>query len=139
MKSRIKLNQITPSDKILPGDAMPYESMDTTHFSVADQFGNVTSNTYTLNSGFGSGIVVDGTGVLMNNEMDDFVSAPGIPNQFGLIGGEANKIEPFKRPLSSMTPTIVFHENKPIIATGSPGGARIITAVLQFLVEYPRF
>jgi gamma-glutamyltranspeptidase/glutathione hydrolase len=135
VKSRIKLNQITPSDKILPGDALLHESMDTTHFSVADQFGNVTSNTYTLNSGFGSGIVVDGTGVLMNNEMDDFVSAPGIPNQFGLIGGEANKIEPFKRPLSSMTPTIVFHENKPIIATGSPGGSRIITAVLQFLLN----
>ena len=135
VKSRIELNQITPSDKILPGDAMPHESMDTTHFSVADQFGNVTSNTYTLNSGFGSGIVVDGTGLLMNNEMDDFVSAPGIPNQFGLIGGEANKIEPFKRPLSSMTPTIVFHENKPIIATGSPGGSRIITAVLQFLLN----
>ena len=135
IKSRINLNEITSSDKILPGDAMPHESMDTTHFSVADKYGNVTSNTYTLNSGFGSGIVVDGTGVLMNNEMDDFASAPGIPNQFGLIGGEANKIEPFKRPLSSMTPTIVFHENKPIIATGSPGGSRIITAVLQFLLN----
>ena len=114
---------------------MPPESPDTTHFSVADVYGNVISNTYTLNSGFGSGIVIDGTGVLMNNEMDDFVSAPGVPNQFGLVGGEANKIEPFKRPLSSMTPTIVLQDGKPVFATGSPGGSRIITAVLQFLLN----
>ena len=135
INKQIELGKITPSEKILPGKAMPKESLDTTHFSVADKYGNVVSNTYTLNSGFGSGIVIDGTGVLMNNEMDDFVSAAGIPNQFGLIGGEANKIEPFKRPLSSMTPTLVFHENKPLIATGSPGGSRIITAVLQFLLN----
>lgn len=132
---RITLDKITPSTDILPGNALPHESFDTTHFSVADKHGNVVSNTYTLNSGFGSGVVIDGTGVLMNNEMDDFVSSPGVPNQFGLVGGEANKIEPFKRPLSSMTPTIVFHDSKPVIATGSPGGSRIITAVLQFLLN----
>ena len=132
---KIKLNQITPSNKILPGKEMLPESPDTTHFSVADKYGNVVSNTYTLNSGFGSGIVIDGTGILMNNEMDDFVSAPGIPNQFGLIGGEANKIEPFKRPLSSMTPTLIFQNKKPIIATGSPGGSMIITSVLQLILN----
>ena len=135
INKRIELNSITPSDEILPGSAMPPESPDTTHFSVADNDGNVISNTFTLNSGFGSGIVIDGTGVLMNNEMDDFVSAPGVPNQFGLIGGEANKIEPFKRPLSSMTPTLVLQDGKPVFATGSPGGSRIITAVLQFLLN----
>ena len=132
---KIKLNSITPSEKILPGSELKHESLDTTHFSVADTNGNFVSNTYTLNSGFGSGVMVDGTGVLMNNEMDDFVSAPGVPNQFGLVGGEANKIEPFKRPLSSMTPTIVLRDDKPIYATGSPGGSRIITTVLQFLLN----
>jgi gamma-glutamyltranspeptidase/glutathione hydrolase len=133
--NKIKLNSITPSDKVLPGSELKHESLDTTHFSVADKNGNIVSNTYTLNSGFGSGVVVDGTGILMNNEMDDFVSAPGVPNQFGLIGGEANKIEPFKRPLSSMTPTIVLKDGKPVYATGSPGGSRIITTVLQFLLN----
>ena len=132
---KIKLNSLTPSEKILPGSELKHESLDTTHFSVADTNGNFVSNTYTLNSGFGSGVIVDGTGVLMNNEMDDFVSAPGVPNQFGLVGGEANKIEPFKRPLSSMTPTIVLRDDKPIYATGSPGGSRIITTVLQFLLN----
>ena len=132
---KIKLNSITPSEKILPGSELKHESLDTTHFSVADTNGNFVSNTYTLNSGFGSGVIVDGTGVLMNNEMDDFVSAPGVPNQFGLVGGEVNKIEPFKRPLSSMTPTIVLRDDKPIYATGSPGGSRIITTVLQFLLN----
>ena len=132
---KIKLNYITPSEKILPGSELKHESLDTTHFSVADTNGNFVSNTYTLNSGFGSGVIVDGTGVLMNNEMDDFVSAPGVPNQFGLVGGEANKIEPFKTPLSSMTPTIVLRDDKPIYATGSPGGSRIITTVLQFLLN----
>ena len=135
INKKIKLNSITPSEKILPGSELKHESLDTTHFSVADTNGNFVSNTYTLNSGFGSGIIVDGTGVLMNNEMDDFVSAPGVPNQFGLVGGEANKIEPFKRPLSSMTPTIVLRDDKPIYATGSPGGSRIITTVLQFLLN----
>ncbi len=132
---KIKLNLITSSDVIHPGSELKHESMDTTHFSVADKNGNIVSNTYTLNSGYGSGVIINGTGILMNNEMDDFVSAPGVPNQFGLIGGEANKIEPFKRPLSSMTPTIVLKNGKPVFATGSPGGSRIITTVLQFLLN----
>lgn len=133
--NKIAVNEVTPSSEILPGNLIPHESEDTTHFSIADKFGNVTSNTYTLNSGYGSGVIIEGTGILMNNEMDDFVSAPGVPNQFGLLGGEANKIEPFKRPLSSMTPTLVFEEGEPILATGSPGGSVIITAVLQFLLN----
>ena len=132
---KIKLNLITSSDVIHPGSELKHESMDTTHFSVADKNGNIVSNTYTLNSGYGSGVIINGTGILMNNEMDDFVSAPGAPNQFGLIGGEANKIEPFKRPLSSMSPTIVLENGKPVFATGSPGGSRIITTVLQFLLN----
>ena len=135
IKSRINLNEITPSDKILPGDAMPHESMDTTHFSVADKFGNVTSNTYTLNSGFGSGIVVNGTGVLMNNEMDDFSAKAGVPNMFGLIGAEANSIEPGKRMLSSMTPTIVEKEGKLWMVVGTPGGSTIITALAQTILN----
>jgi gamma-glutamyltranspeptidase/glutathione hydrolase len=132
---KIKLNLITPSEIIHPGSELKHESLDTTHFSVADKNGNIVSNTYTLNSGYGSGVIINGTGILMNNEMDDFVSAPGAPNQFGLIGGEANKIEPFKRPLSSMSPTIVLKNGKPVFATGSPGGSRIITTVLQFLLN----
>ena len=87
---------------------MPYESNETTHFSVMDSAGNVVSNTYTLNFSFGSGIVAAGTGILLNNEMDDFSAKAGVPNAYGLIGGEANAIEPAKRPLSSMTPTILF-------------------------------
>ena len=133
--NKIAVNRVTPSSEILPGNLIPHESEDTTHFSIADKFGNVTSNTYTLNSGYGSGVIIEGTGILMNNEMDDFVSAPGVPNQFGLLGGEANKIEPFKRPLSSMTPTLVFKDDVPVLATGSPGGSVIITAVLQFLLN----
>ena len=133
--NKIAVNRVTPSSEILPGNLIPHESEDTTHFSIADKFGNVTSNTYTLNSGYGSGVIIEGTGILMNNGMDDFVSAPGVPNQFGLLGGEANKIEPFKRPLSSMTPTLVFKDNVPVLATGSPGGSVIITAVLQFLLN----
>jgi len=100
-----------------------------------DRAGNVVSNTYTLNFSFGSGIVARGTGILLNNEMDDFSAKPGTPNAFGLLGGEANSIEPFKRPLSSMTPTIVFKDDQPYFATGSPGGSRIITTVLQIILN----
>ena len=110
---------------------MPYESPDTTHFSVMDEKGNAVSNTYTLNFSYGSGIVIPGTGFFINNEMDDFSSKPGQPNAFGLLGEKANAIEANKRPLSSMTPTIVFKEGKPYMVLGSPGGSRIITTVLQ--------
>jgi gamma-glutamyltranspeptidase/glutathione hydrolase len=111
------------------------ESEETTHFSILDKWGNAVSNTYTLNTAYGSGIIPYGTGILMNNEMDDFSSKPGYPNAYGLIGSEANKIEPKKTPLSSMSPVIVFKNNKPFLITGSPGGSTIITSVLQEILN----
>ena len=126
---------VMSSSKINPGMYINPESDETTHFSIADKFGNVISNTYTINSAFGSGVTIKGTGILMNNEMDDFSGQPGVPNQFGLLGGIANEIEPAKRPLSSMTPTIVFDNDEPFLAIGSPGGSRIITAVLQIILN----
>ena len=123
------------SEDVAAGVAPLPESDDTTHFSVMDANGNVVSNTYTLNFSFGSGIAVPGAGFLLNNEMDDFVAKPGVPNAFGLLGGEANSVKPLKRPLSSMTPAIVFANGEPWFATGSPGGSRIITAVLQMIVN----
>ena len=126
---------VLASSKINPGMYINPESNETTHFSIADKFGNVISNTYTINSAFGSGVTIKGTGILMNNEMDDFSGQPGVPNQFGLLGGVANEIEPAKRPLSSMTPTIVFDNDEPFLAIGSPGGSRIITAVLQIILN----
>ena len=135
IKNKIKIGKSTPSSKILPGSFDDNESIETTHFSVADKNGNVVSSTYTLNSTFGSGVTIEGTGILMNNEMDDFSAAPGIPNQFGLLGAEANEIQPRKRPLSSMTPTIVMKNNELFFTTGSPGGSRIISAVLQSILN----
>ena len=131
----IDMQQARRSEDVAPGVAPLPESDDTTHFSVMDADGNVVSNTYTLNFSFGSAIAVPGAGFLLNNEMDDFVSKPGVPNAFGLLGGEANSVTALKRPLSSMTPTIVFADGEPWFATGSPGGSRIITAVLQMLVN----
>ena len=127
----ISINSRTASKDVYAGDPYPYESPDTTHFSVMDQYGNVVSNTYTLNFSYGSGIMIPGTGMLMNNEMDDFSSKPGVPNGYGLLGSEANSIQANKRPLSSMTPSIIFKNNKPYLVLGSPGGSRIITTVLQ--------
>jgi gamma-glutamyltranspeptidase/glutathione hydrolase len=124
-----------PSADVAPGVPTRYESPDTTHYGVVDRFGNAVANTYTLNFSYGSGIVVPGTGMLLNNEMDDFSSKPGVPNAFGLLGGEANAIEPGKRPLSSMTPTMVLRDGKPFIVTGSPGGSTIINSVLQVIVN----
>ena len=135
IKNKIILGESTPSNKIYPGVFEDNESNETTHFSVADKNGNVVSSTYTLNSTFGSGVVIKGTGILMNNEMDDFSAAPGIPNQFGLLGAEANEIVPLKRPLSSMSPTIVMKNNELFFTTGSPGGSRIISAVLQSILN----
>jgi len=123
------------SSEIRPGQPLPDESHDTTHYSVVDAHGNVASVTYTLNLNFGSGIVAAGTGVLLNNEMDDFSARPGVPNAFGLVGGQANAIAPGKRPLSSMTPVIVYRDAEPWLVTGSPGGARIISTVLQAIVN----
>ncbi|MFV0409162.1 MAG: gamma-glutamyltransferase [Paracoccus sp. (in: a-proteobacteria)] len=136
LRVKIKSDVATPSALIKPtADLTPYESDQTTHFSIMDKDGNAVSNTYTLNLSYGSGLVADGTGILMNNEMDDFSSKPGVPNAYGLIGGDANAIEAGKRPLSSMTPTIVMKDGKVWLVTGSPGGARIITTVLQIIMN----
>ena len=135
LASLIYLDRATPSKTISHGNPIPYESNETTHYSVMDNQGNVVSNTYTLNFSYGTGIVVAGTGILLNNEMDDFSSKPGVPNAYGLVGGKANAIQGGNRPLSSMTPTIVFKDGKPWLATGTPGGSRIITMVLQLLLN----
>ncbi len=135
LRGRIDPTRAKPSEVIFPGAPAPYESRETTHFSIMDKMGNAVSNTYTLNFPYGSGIVVKGTGILLNNEMDDFSAKPGVPNAYGLIGGKANAIEPGKRPLSSMSPTIVFKKGKPVLVTGSPGGSRIITTTLQVILN----
>ncbi len=124
--------------KVEPGIYF-YEGDQTTHFSVIDFEGNVVSNTYTLNTAYGSGIVAKGTGILMNNEMDDFSIKPGTPNVYGLIGSEANKIESKKSPLSSMSPTIVFKDSRPFLITGSQGGSMIINTVLQEILNTIEF
>lgn len=125
-----------PSENIFPGEVSSnYESEETTHYSIIDKYGNAVSTTTTINSSFGSKIVVEGAGFLLNNEMDDFSSKPGVPNQFGLIGSEANKIESGKRMLSSMTPTIILKDNNPYMIVGSPGGSTISTVVLQVVLN----
>ena len=129
----------TPSDDVRPGDLKTYESEETTHYSIVDAEGNAVAVTYTLNGGFGSGVTVPGIGVLMNNEMDDFSVKPGVPNMFGLIQGQANAIEPGKRPLSSMTPTIVLRDGKLYLVLGTPGGSRIVSNVLQVLLNVVDF
>jgi gamma-glutamyltranspeptidase/glutathione hydrolase len=139
INENIKIGFSLDSKDIHPGMYLNNESHETTHFSVADKNGNIVSSTYTLNSTFGSGVVIKGTGILMNNEMDDFSAAPGIPNQFGLLGSEANEIAPKKRPLSSMSPTIVMKNNELFFTTGSPGGSRIISAVLQSILNIVDF
>jgi len=133
--SQIAMNKATPSAEIKPGKLAPYESDQTTHFSVVDKWGNAVSNTYTLNFSYGSGLVAKGTGILLNNEMDDFSAKPGVPNGYGLVGGDANAVEGNKRPLSSMSPTIVMKDGKPFLVTGSPGGSRIITTTLQIIMN----
>jgi len=122
------------STNVQPGMLMK-ESDETTHFSIIDKWGNSVSNTYTLNGAYGSGIVAKGTGILMNNEMDDFSQKPGYPNLYGLIGSEANKIEPKKSPLSSMSPLIISKDNMPYLITGSPGGSTIINSVFQEIIN----
>lgn len=135
LANQIDPNKATPSSEVSPGTLLPYESNQTTHYSVVDKFGNAVSNTYTLNFSYGSGLVADGTGVLLNNEMDDFSAKPGTANAYGLIGGKANAVAAKKRPLSSMTPTIILKDNKPYLVTGSPGGSRIITTTLQVIMN----
>lgn len=128
-----------PSEEILPTQFAVQESPDTTHYSVWDAQGNMVSNTYTLNFSYGNGIAVDGAGFLLNNEMDDFSAKPGAINAYGLVGSLANSIEPGKRPLSSMTPTILIKDDAPFMVTGSPGGSRIITTVLQSILNVVDF
>jgi gamma-glutamyltranspeptidase/glutathione hydrolase len=135
LRKSIDLAKATRSEDIRPGAPAPYESPDTTHFTVMDRFGNVVTNTYTLNFSYGSRVIADGTGIFLNNEMDDFSAKPGVPNAFGLVGGAANAISPKKRPLSSMTPLIAFKAGAPWLATGGPGGSRIITNMLHLLVN----
>jgi gamma-glutamyltranspeptidase/glutathione hydrolase len=135
----IDLNHASVSQSIRPGTFPKPESKQTTHFSIADKDGNLVAFTYTLNSSYGSKLAVRGCGFLLNNEMDDFAIAPGHANLYGLVGGEANKIEPGKRMLSSMSPTIVLKNNQPYLILGSPGGSEIITAVTQCFLNFTRF
>ena len=135
LRESISPDLAAKSRDILPGAKLPYESVNTTHYSVIDKDGNAAAVTYTLNFSYGSGYSVDGAGFLLNNEMDDFSSKPGSPNGYGLIGGDANKIEPRKRPLSSMMPMIVKKDGQVILVTGSPGGSTIITSVMQMVLN----
>ena len=128
-------DKATSSTDIFAGDPSDYESPETTHYSVIDKEGNAVSVTTTINLGYGGGILVEGAGFFLNNEMDDFSAKPGVPNAFGLVGNAANAIQPGKRPLSSMTPTIVLKNKEPFLILGSPGGSRIITAVLQTILN----
>jgi len=125
----------TPAADIRAGGVVQPEGRNTTHYSVADRFGNAVANTYTLNFSYGVGLVAEGAGVLLNNELDDFAAKPDAPNAYGLTGAEANEPGPGKRPLSSMTPTIVLKDGKPFLVTGSPGGSRITTTVLQVIAN----
>lgn len=133
LRATINPNKARPATEVKPNNPMPYESDQTTHFSVVDKQGNAVANTYTLNFSYGTGLVANGTGILLNNEMDDFSAKPGVPNAYGLLGGDANAVEPGKRPLSSMSPTMVFKDGAPYVVTGSPGGSRIITTVTQII------
>jgi gamma-glutamyltranspeptidase/glutathione hydrolase len=139
LRASIDPERATPSDTVRPGKPVGSESMETTHYSVVDSEGNAVAVTYTLNGGYGNGITVPGLGFLLNNEMDDFASKPGSPNMFGLVQGEVNAIQPGKRPLSSMTPTIVLKDGKLFMTVGAPGGSRISTAVLQVILNVVDF
>ena len=134
-RDSIDPNHATPSAQVLPGRPAGSEGTQTTHYNVVDAEGNAVAVTYTLNNGYGNGITVPGLGFLLNDEMDDFSAKPGAPNMFGLIQGEANAIQPGKRPLSAMTPTILTRDGKLFLVLGAPGGPRIITAVLQVILN----
>ena len=135
-KRASEVNPSAPSDtkSVVAGLGMSMpEKAETTHFSVVDKWGNAVSNTYTINGYFGSGVVAEGTGIVLNDEMDDFASKPGVPNMFGVVGSDANSIEPKKRPLSSMTPTILTKDGKVSLVIGTPGGSRIFTSIFQVI------
>jgi len=135
LRASIDPARATPSDAVRPGRPAGTEQPETTHYSVVDADGNAVAVTYTLNGGYGNGITVPGLGFLLNNEMDDFASKPGTPNMFGLVQGETNAIQPGKRPLSSMTPTIIVRNGKLFMTVGAPGGSRISTAVMQVILN----
>jgi len=139
LRAAIDPERATPSAQVRPGQPAGTEKLETTHFSVVDADGNAVAVTYTLNGGYGNGITVPGLGFLLNNEMDDFASKPGTPNMFGLVQGERNAIAPGKRPLSSMTPTILLKDGKLFMTVGAPGGSRISTAVLQVILNVVDF
>jgi gamma-glutamyltranspeptidase / glutathione hydrolase len=129
------LHRARSADEIKAGDPLPYEADQTTHFSIVDGSGNAVANTYTLNFSYGLGLVAEGTGVLLNNEMDDFSAKAGALNAYGLVGGDLNSVSAGARPLSSMTPTFVFRQGRLVMVTGSPGGSRIISTVLQVILN----
>jgi len=139
LRSSIDPEHASNSDAVRPGELGAYESSETPHFSIVDKAGNAVSLTYTLNGGYGSGVTAPGLGFLLNNEMDDFAAQPGSPNMFGLVQGEANAIKPRKRPLSSMTPTILTRDGKLFMVVGGPGGGRIISSVLQAILNVVDF
>lgn len=138
-RASIDPSKATPSSSIAFGNPSFYESADTTHFSIVDSQGNAVAMTYTLNGGYGSGVTVPGLGMLLNNNMDNFAAQPGAANAYGLVQGEANAIQPGKRPVSSMTPAIVSKDGKLLLVIGAPGGTRITTAVLQALINVVDF
>ncbi len=139
LRDSIDREHASSSEKVRPGKLGGYESSETTHLSVVDKDGNAVALTYTLNSGFGSGVTVPGLGFLLNNEMDDFAAKPGTANVYGLIQGESNAIVPGKRPLSAMTPTMILKDGKLDMVVGAPGGSRIISAVLQTILNHIDF
>ena len=134
LRAAIEPNKAGVSKDIKPGVA-PHEGSNTTHYSIIDKQGNAVSVTYTLNDWFGAKVTAARTGVILNDEMDDFTAKIGVPNLYGLVQGEANAIAPGKRPLSSMSPTIVTKDGKPVMVVGTPGGSRIITAVLHTIIN----
>lgn len=135
LRADIDPDRATPSEAIGPGNAPAWSDGNTTHLSVMDRAGNAVALTTTLNFAFGTRIVAEGTGVFLNNEMNDFASAPDRPNAWGLVSGDANAVEPGKRPLSSMSPTLLFRDGSPVLATGARGGGRIITSVMQVILN----
>ena len=135
LRSDLSPDHARPSAEIRHGDPFAYESDQTTHYSVLDRDGNAVSNTYTLNFSYGLGLVAAGTGILLNNELDDFAAREGASNAYGMLGGQANAPGPRKRPLSSMSPTILLRDGEVELVTGSPGGSRIITIVLQTILD----
>jgi len=135
LADEISMEKATPSEDIAPGKLAIYESDETTHYSVIDDKGNIVGNTYTLMFSFGSGVVIDGTGILMNNNMGNFTLRPDIPDAFGLMGSENNMISPLRRPVSSMSPVLISKDDKPVMMSGTPGGSKIISANMQMVLN----